>query len=70
MKNELKRTPITFDGHDGWEILIEDTDITYAIGCERCIYRDWNDEIECQAPCHIVHECSMKAPSYFKFLQS
>lgn len=70
MSEVIKRSPITFNGVDGWEVLIEDKTITFAIACDRCIYRDWHDELECQAPCHIVHGCTMAAPSYFQFRQS
>ena len=40
MIQELKRTPITFNGVGGWKILIQDDGIHWDEEwvCERCIY--------------------------------
>lgn len=69
MKQILKQTPITFDGVDGWEVLVKDDEINWAETwtCERCIYFDWNDEAETLAPCDIVHGCLADYQTYFEF---
>lgn len=69
MIQELKRTPITFNGVDGWEILIKDDEIhwEYDWVCERCMYFDWDDEEETLAPCDIVHGCLADYQVYYKF---
>ena len=69
MIQELKRTPITFNGVDGWEILIKDDEINFyeEWACERCIYSNWHGEEETLAPCRVVNGCLADNQTYFKF---
>lgn len=69
MIQELKRTPITFNGVDGWEVLVKDDEIEWESTwvCERCIYFAWNGEEETKAPCNIVHGCLGDYQTYYKF---
>lgn len=70
MITELKRTPITWNGEDGWEILVEDDYPFENDSCELCMYRDWNDWEDCGASCCIVHGCGLFQDKYFIFQQS
>lgn len=69
MIQELKRIPITFNGVDGWEILVEDDGISWDEPwvCENCMYRDWPGDNITWAPCSIVHQCALNHQTYFKF---
>lgn len=69
MIQELKRCPITFNGVDGWEVLIKDDEISWIDEwvCEQCMYVDWNGESEILAPCSMVHGCTDDWKTYFKF---
>lgn len=68
MITELKRTPITFDGKDGWEILLEDDCELDENVCGSCIYRDWNDWSGCGTTCVDVHGCGYRQRSFFIFI--
>ena len=68
----LKQTPITFNGVDGWEVLIKDDEIRFDDEwiCERCMYRDWEKQIGYTAPftpCSIIHGCRDSYQTYFEF---
>jgi len=65
----LKQTPITFNGVDGWEVLIKYDEIDWQERgtCMRCIYFDEDDYIETQEPCYIVHGCGADYRTYFEF---
>lgn len=69
MKQIVKKTPITFNGVDGWEVLILDTGAKWEDGslCDRCMYKDWDNVEETMASCDIVHHCTIDFPAYFKF---
>lgn len=69
MIQELKRTAITFNGVDGWEVLIKDDEIQLGDKgiCERCMYRDWREEKETLTPCNIVYRCIEDWQTYFEF---
>ena len=69
MKKEIKRTPITFHGVDGFEVLYEDTDIWPGNACEYCMYEHWDGWKECIASCDTVHECGLRRPTYFQFIK-
>ena len=69
MKKEIKRTPITFNGEDGFEVLYQDTDICTCDCCEYCMYDGWNGWNECLAPCDIVHGCNIEKSTYFQFIK-
>lgn len=70
MITEKKRTPITYFGKDGWEILVED-DYPYNDDvCELCMWREWNDWEFGAEPCYWVHGCSLDQHMYFIFQES
>lgn len=69
MKKEIKRTPITFNGEDGFEVLYEDTEIWSGDACEYCMYEEWNDWIVTFASCEEVHGCGNRQPTYFQFIK-
>lgn len=70
MITKLKRTPITWNGEDGWEILIRNVDPFLGDVCQLCMYRDWNDWEDCEASCDIVHHCHLSRYTYFIFKKS
>ena len=70
MITELKRTPITFDGKDGWEILILNDCPHVVCVCELCIFRDWTGQHDTDATCIQVHGCGYSPFSYFIFKKS
>lgn len=67
MKSILKKTPITYDGQDGFELLIHDDSIFLEDSCEYCMYEEWFGWDECSASCCTVHGCGMLKPTYFIF---
>ena len=72
MKQILKQTPITFDGVDGWEVLVKDDEIGCESGdaCDKCIYRRWtisNICYEVLVTCVDVHGCLFDYQTYFEF---
>ena len=69
MKLEIKRTPITFNGEDGFEVLYEDTDIWSGDSCDYCMYDEWFGWEECSASCAVVHGCDIGKPTYFQFIK-
>lgn len=69
MKIEIERTPITFNGEDGFEVLYEDTDIWIEDACDYCMYNEWNDWSGTLASCGIVHGCGSGKPTYFQFIK-
>lgn len=70
MITEIKRTPITYNGKDGWEILVSDTEPEEYDICDLCMYRDWDDWENCDASCIDVHGCLLSTFTYFIFQQS
>ena len=69
MKIEIKRTPITYNGEDGFEVLYEDTEIFRYDACDYCMYNEWNDWSEIAASCVDVHGCYLGKPTYFQFIK-
>ena len=69
MKTEIKRTPITYNGEDGFEVLYEDTEIELGDICQYCMYEEWDDWINCSAPCMDVHCCGYYKHTYFQFIK-
>lgn len=69
MKKEIKRTPITFNGEDGFEVLFEDTEIWHGDACEYCMYEEWFGWEEAAATCDLVHGCGLCKPTYFQFIK-
>lgn len=72
MKQILKQTPITFNGVDGWEVLIKDDEIGGESGaaCDKCIYVRWiANHIHTQvlATCVDFHGCLSDYQTYFEF---
>lgn len=69
MKTEIERTPITFNGEDGFEVLYIDSDIWDEDACEYCMYEDWMGWSECAASCAVVHGCEIGRPTFFQFIK-
>lgn len=69
MKKEIKRTPITFHGEDGFEVLYEDDEIWIQDACSLCMYDGWPGWRECLASCNTVHGCGIGTPTYFQFIK-
>lgn len=61
----LKTTPITLDGEDCLEVLIEDTHFFASDNCEACIYRDYQKDLDNDLYCSDVHNCSMNPSRRF-----
>lgn len=66
----LKKTPITFNGINGWEVLIVDNEIDKKgmNPCQCCMYTDWMDR-GTNANCMDVHECCLTECDYFVFVE-
>lgn len=69
MKKIIKRTPITFKGEDGFEVLIEDTELYGFDACYNCMYENWDGWMNCMAACETVHGCGFGRPTYFQFFK-
>lgn len=69
MIQELKRRPITFNGVDGWEILVKDDELEWEDEwvCRRCMYLTWDDYEGTLSTCDIVHGCLPDYQTYYKF---
>lgn len=67
MKSILKKTPITYNGRDGFEILIHDDSIWSVDSCDYCMYEEYYNWSESSAPCFVVHGCGALSPTYFVF---
>ena len=65
----LKQAPITFNGVDGWEVLIKDDELDWIEDevCLRCMYRDWREENDTPDTCDIVHGCTLDMQTYIEF---
>ena len=65
----LKQAPITFNGVDGWEVLIKDDELGFrgVDGCNKCMY----DYVEItrmeNIPCPEVMRCGYDDRTYFEF---
>lgn len=70
MITELKRTPITWNGEDGWEILVLDDFPFEDNVCEMCMYNEWNDWENVAATCVDVHGCGVSQNKFFIFQPS
>lgn len=70
MITELKRTPITWNGKDGWEILVEHDYPCQTNICELCMYGDPDEMAKCEPSCITVHDCGMYRRTYFIFEKS
>lgn len=69
MIQELKRTPITFNGVDGWEVMVLDDDLRHGgiVGCDKCIY-DYNEISRMEdVPCPVITGCWYDDRVYFEF---
>lgn len=69
MKREIKRTPITFNGEDGFEVLYQDSEILESDACEYCMYEEWLGWSDCAGTCCTVHGCGLGKATYFEFLK-
>lgn len=70
MKRVIKKCPITFNGVDGWEVLVSDVDVLKRgeIPCENCMYRG---DIGCDnsVSCMALHYCVNDPYGYFVFVE-
>lgn len=53
----IKTTPITLDGEDCLEVLLEDSHFTGLDNCNACIYRDVEFDFELGVSCCEIHNC-------------
>lgn len=70
MKRVIKKSPITFYGVDGWQVLVNDVDV-YKRGespCENCMYDD-EMNYDCDATCQNIHGCTRFLYNYFVFVE-
>lgn len=70
MKKEIQRTPITYNGEDGFEVLFEDNEVPREDLCTFCMYEDWFGWNVSSASCCTVHGCGFDSSTYFQFLRS
>lgn len=61
----LKETPITFNGEDCMEVLVQNDNLVDCTCCDLCCYRDFDLCIYIQASCMDVHGCTPDARRYF-----
>lgn len=61
----LKETPITFNGEDCMEVLVQNDSLEDCGCCDLCMYKSWNDWIDSCATCMDVHECTTDDRNYF-----
>ena len=67
MKKVIKKTPITFNGVDGFEILVRDGGVWAEECCEKCMYSGYMPSSEIGADCCTVHSCGSSPYTYFVF---
>lgn len=63
----IKATPITFNGEDCLEVLIEDSRFVGLENCEACLYREDTLDLLNGINCMDAHGCSMC--SYARFIR-
>lgn len=61
----LKTTPITLDGEDCLEVLIEDSHFTGEENCDACIYREGQFDLENEYSCVERHGCTLLTSTRF-----
>lgn len=69
MKKEIKRTPFTFHGVDGFKVLYEDPEICIGDTCQYCMFKDWSNISGITPWCDIVHGCGIGQSTYFQFIK-
>lgn len=67
MKKIIKKTPITFNGVEGFEVLVNDSEVWAAECCEKCMYSYYVPSSEIVTDCCTVHGCSTSPFTYFAF---
>lgn len=67
MKKIIGKTPITFNGVEGFKILVLDGEIWGAECCEKCMYSNYQPSYEIGADCCTVHSCGTSPYTYFLF---
>lgn len=70
MKRVIKKTPITFNGVDGWEVLVYDKEVIRRreIPCDNCMY-DGTWDFFCSETCLEIHGCIQSPCTYFIFVE-
>lgn len=66
MKRIIKSTPITIDGIERTEFLIDDDAVKIGEACESCYYQDWINETTRFDTCADVHGCGYNHTTYFE----
>ena len=67
MKKVIKKTPITHNGVDGFEVLVKDSEVWAEECCEKCMYSGYMPSSEIGADCCTVHSCGSSPYTYFVF---
>lgn len=67
MKQIIKTTPITFNGVDGFEVLVKDSEVRAEDCCDNCMYSGYEISSELLADCSTVHSCGTSPFTYFRF---
>lgn len=67
MKKIISKTPITFNGVDGYEVLVEDKSVCVQDVCELCMYDGWHSDELPGITCPEVHLCGVLTFRYFIF---
>ena len=62
----LKETPITIDGADYLEQLVEDAGCRVGEACSLCFYHEYEPDVNLLADCATVHGCTLSYKHYFK----
>lgn len=65
MITELKKTPITINGKDYLEVLVQDDTCPSNHCCDLCYYRDYEPSIDLLATCCDVHSCGQRWDTYY-----
>lgn len=70
MKRVIKKCPITFNGVDGWEVMVNDVDVykRYEIPCDNCMYYG-NLGCDGSVTCMDIHRCTHDVYAYFVFVE-
>lgn len=70
MKRVIKKCPITYNGVDGWEVLVHDVDVfkRHEMPCNICMYEDEMNFYD-DRDCFVVHRCTHNQYNYFVFVE-
>ena len=66
MINILKETLISCDGADYLEQLVHDSECPDGEACNLCFFTGYEQAVEINEDCAIVHGCTISHQTYFK----